>query len=443
MANFGKLMNKIDDAAKLDALIKSGKVSQVPSPFDTSLIDKYLSPSLPEIPQQTVQDVVEQNIIQSPDLTSPQQVTADPITLTKKFNDEDVNVSEQSEQMGPSELKQLIDDRNSKLSAIGMAEAASDIGRAIAGAGRLPDQKANFGTAKELVNQQVKDYDVLQKDTDEQARRNPNSSLSKTTRQTVVDALRMMGRAQLADSVEQRGLSAKQLEDAFGQYNLNNMLSAHQATEARKAQYAMMAQERRDRKEQSANVKDIARLDNMNKLINDSLARNTTKLGRISNIKRSAEAIEALVGNNDPNKLTPPQVFEIAKSLDAMLSSGATTISGTEHLMPKGYGVKYANVAEFFKNEPQAAAQGGYVKQALHTIEREKNLAKKQLLEEKNKLISSYKDLKNKMPEAWDTVMRTHGLSEDDNSDDTVSSINLHPKVLSGIEAELAKRGGK
>jgi len=334
------------------------------------------------------------------------KVTTDPVTVTKQYKNDDKPVAFKD----VNDLATMQQEARDKNRNIAMMEGMSDISKAIAGEGRVDLKPTNLDVLRNLANQPLKDREGLLKDNEDKAKRDPNSDLSKMQRQTVVDMMNKMGRRQLADSIMAKGLSAKQLEDAFGQVGITQMMSSYEAAETRKAMALQASALAGNRRQDKIDEKDQRRFDQVNKLMTADIARGSTAFGRNANIIRASDAIAALVEGHDPNTITPQQAFEVAKSLDAMLSMGGTTQSGTEHLMPKGAMMKYANLAEFFKNEPQAARQGGYIKQAMNTIKRERVLAQRKIGLTAKALLGSYRDLEKKHPEAWNTMLQSQGI---------------------------------
>ena len=225
------------------------------------------------------------------------------------------------------------------------------------------------------------------------------SDISKAYRETVRSRFKLIGK----NVNIPENMSASMLSKLYPTTDLVDDFIKLKGVEERMLLTKQMNNEKLDEK-------DHRRLDQAGKLIESDLARNNTAFGRNANIIRSADAIETLVAGKDPAKLTNPQLFEIAKSLDAMLSAGAVTQSGTEHLMPAGWGRKYATISEFITNNPAAARQSGYVKQALDTVAREKELAKNKVTVASKSLLASYQDLAKKQPEAWNAMLQLKGL---------------------------------
>jgi len=150
-----------------------------------------------------------------------------------------------------------------------------------------------------------------------------------------------------------------------------------------------------------------------NRLIAAGLASSRSAFGRAANIHRSAEAIEQLATAMEPDELDTRQIMEIARNLDAMLASGAPTISGTKKLIPVTMSGDMARITEYITSLPKGAGQGEFVKRMLETVDREKSLALKQMKREKQSILAGYSDLPDKDPQKWKTMMRIHDLPMD------------------------------
>lgn len=332
-------------------------------------------------------------------------------------------------------LSELQQNRRNDMATLAMLEAADRFGTALAGSGHLQYQGGKFDNLKGLANMPLEDFltsDKFKKENekftldtelskmnlekaksqvnDDKAKSDPNSDISKVARASVIDSLNKIGRKDLAKTVTDK-MSSKQIEDIFGQYNLTNMVTNFENQQNRMELAKMRGAEKADQNKAKMEEKDIKRLDAANKIVTASLSRNNTAFGKSANILRSAEAIEQLVGNN-PN-LDSRQITEVARNLDAMLSSGAATISGMKKLIPSTMSGDMAKIQEYISNHPQGAGQAEFVKRMMETVEREKALAKKQIQRESKKILSSYADLQKKQPEAWNTMIQAHGLPED------------------------------
>lgn len=362
-------------------------------------------------------------------------------------------------------LNQLQQERRDNQRMLAMTEAADRFGAALAGTGHLKYEGGKFDNLKNLADMPVQDYmtsDKFKKDNakyaidtemsklnlekaksqmnDEKAKNDPSSDISKVARASVLDSLHKIGRKDLAASITDK-MSSKQIEDIFGQYNLTNMVTNFESQQNRLELDKIRAGEKAASNQEKMNEKDTRRLDQANKIVTASLARSNTAFGKTAGIYRAAEAIEQLVGN-DLN-LDNRQITELARNLDAMLSSGSPTIGGMKKLLPSTMSGDTAKIQEYLTGLPKGAGQQKFVKRMVETVEREKALAKKQMATESKKILSSYADLRKKQPEAWNTMIQAHGLPQD-MFDGEEHDESPHPEFnvnQSALEAEMKRRG--
>ncbi len=150
-----------------------------------------------------------------------------------------------------------------------------------------------------------------------------------------------------------------------------------------------------------------------NKLVEEA-ASSRSAFGKAANIRRSAEAIDTLIDQiPDKNNIDNRQIYELARSLDAMLSSGAATISGSEHLIPKTSSGDLAKIQEYITGIPKGAKQAEFIKRMQETVHRERDLASKQIRTAKDKFVAGYGDVKQKSPEKYKDIMKAHGMDEE------------------------------
>ena len=235
--------------------------------------------------------------------------------------------------------------------------------------------------------------------TDMKAMDDPNSDVSKTYREATRARFAMIGKkANIPDNMNGSTVSKLYpttdiVDDFIKLKGIEERMALVKATKSEKL-----------------DAKDHQRLDQANKLIQSDIARNNTAFGRNANIIRSADAIEALVAGKNPNDITPQQIYEVAKNLDAMLSSGAATVQGTQKLIPQGINMKTATLQEFLTNSPSPAKQKAYVLQTMDTIKRERDLARDKIQNASRGMLSSYQDLAKKQPEAWNAMLQLNNL---------------------------------
>jgi hypothetical protein len=227
----------------------------------------------------------------------------------------------------------------------------------------------------------------------------PNSDASKS--------LRSMAKADLEKAgvkLDLGSMSYNQLTSVFP--HLSRMAERIESAKLRQQQ---AAETKRDREE----LKYAKMGSELNNKITEEIASSRSVFGKAANIKRSAEAIEQLMGQMpDPNNLDSRQIKEIARSLDSMLSMGAATVSGTKGLVPSSLAGDFNSIVEYISNIPRGQKQGQFVKRMMETVQREKELAKKQIDNTKTKIIGGYSPLRQKAPEMYKEILERHGLTD-------------------------------
>lgn len=201
-------------------------------------------------------------------------------------------------------------------------------------------------------------------------------------------------------------------------------------------------------KQDKADEKDIKRLDTANKLITSEVASGRSAFGVAAKNLQSIGNVKALLeGALDPNDLDTRQVYELAKSLDRILSQSGGTISGTEHLTPDTARSRLSKLIEYVTNKRQGAQAGSFVENMSHAFDREEKQAKHQINSASKALLSSYLDLKDKprTKDLWDAMILNHGLNPDDFEKGAAGLIkqekSYSPKQEQGIENVMKANG--
>lgn len=320
-----------------------------------------------------------------------------------------------------------------------MARASSQLSAGIAGHGAEADvggaemllktsglPMEQYRQRQEQQDQLIKRKVALEELRDKQNRRDPNSGISKSTREFISavypDATKLPNFNSLpADDAERLFPKLVQLHD--------NKLKM----EALKLEKARVANEKEDK-----------RFTEFNNKITAEIASSRSAFGKAANNFAAAERIEALAAGRDPNELTTREIAEMAINLDGLFRGGQPTISGTEKLIPKTYRADAAKIQEYITNEVQGAHQGQFVRAMLETVGREKALAHDQVRRTQGKVIAGYEDLKSKNPDRWNNVMASQGLPSEGLSKETVDSrAPKTPKVLDQKTHEAPKTGFK
>lgn len=250
--------------------------------------------------------------------------------------------------------------------------------------------------------------------TDATKRADPKSDASLLAQASTLDALKRMGRKDLAAMLEKKPLSAAELEKTFGNMSLSNMVSAYEAQQNRLLISQQNAETKKLATAEKMDNTNVKRLDQVSKLIDADMQRINTPIGKAANLANTAERLEALVRDVSPENVTNQQMYELARGLDAMLTPGAGSISGTKHLLPVGWRTHWANLAEFAGNKPVGAGQAAYVKQIMKTIGREKEISRAQISRAVHGAVGSYLDLsktkEGKPSEAWNSMLQMKGI---------------------------------
>lgn len=345
------------------------------------------------------------------------------------------------------EMKQALADKRNNQAMLMIAQGAHTAGMSLAGVKPNEEYTKQF---QELASAPVEDIKTLRKSLgekltlDEQkAMYDPNSQASQVQRKAMRDMLSKIGYKSLSDKITD-DMSAKQVQSIMGNLNIQNLMQQYETMQNRKEIQAMKQTQLKEAAAGKLDDKDTKRLDQANKTIQAELARNNTAFGRNANIVRSANALETLISTVDPKDINERQIFEIAAGLDAMLSSGASTVSGRQHLIPSSWAKDKAKIAEYLTNRPKGAGQEAFVKQMMETVAREKAVAQQQLQQSSRKALASYSDLKKRHPEVWNFMLKQNELPEDIfETDQNVSTQPVSGQVYdarteSGIKAFMA-----
>lgn len=242
---------------------------------------------------------------------------------------------------------------------------------------------------------QVKDEEAVRQEAE---KNDPNSALSK----------------QYQELVKSMGVPVKGNESAATLIKALPFLQQYQSQkenrEARKEQAALEREKIAATKALLIDEKANKEFKDMSQKLTSEIASSRSAFGKGANIVRSAEAIEKLVEGIDPKDIDVRQITEIARNLDAMLSQGAATISGTKKLIPSSFAGDAAKIAEYITSQPKGARQGEFVKRMIETVEREKELAKQQIIRTQNKILAGYGHLKEKYPSRYNEILEEHEI---------------------------------
>lgn len=290
---------------------------------------------------------------------------------------------------------------------ISLGQAAEKFGSAIAMT--KPGDQSFYEQQMKLAGgftEQVKDEEAVRQEAE---KNDPNSPLSK----------------QYQELVKSMGVKLTGNESAATLMRALPFLQQYQSQkenrEARREQAAIEREKIAATKALLTDEKANKEFTKMSEKLTSEIASSRSAFGKGANIVRSAEAIEKLVEGIDPKDIDVRQITEIARNLDAMLSQGAATISGTKKLIPSSFAGDAAKIAEYITSQPRGARQGEFVKRMIETVQREKELAKQQIIRTQNKILSGYGHLKEKYPERYNEILQEHDIPTDGSTRETQS----------------------
>jgi hypothetical protein len=297
---------------------------------------------------------------------------------------------------------------------VGLAQAAERMGSAIAMV--KPGDQTPYEQAMKLAGGITDDFKEEVAMADEAEKRDPKSAISKTYQ----DFFKSMG---VAITGNESAEVLMKVLPFVQQYQ-----SQKENREARMVQQQIQRETLAANKAILMDEKAQKDLIKMSEKLNAEIASSRTAFGKGANIIRSAEALETLVSQMNPRDINTRQIQELARGLDAMLSQGAATISGTKKLVPESYSADLAKIIEYISSKPKGAGQEAFVKQMMETVAREKETAKRQMLKTQNKILSGYGHLKEKYPERYNQILTEYGIPTE-TSKEEVSLSQKNPKV--------------
>lgn len=271
-------------------------------------------------------------------------------------------------------------------------------------------------------------------------KRDPDSEISKGYRESLKSLGLDVPDTMTADAIERTKMAdvakttyAKRIQ-MEGQADIAKYRAQEQGARAKEASEARQSASA-DRQNAALDAKNTKRFDDLSKLLKEEAQSSRSTIGKAANGVFSANKITSLLDQADAQggKLTNPQMAEIASSIDSMIKGGASTVSGTEHMMPKTLVQKYGDMATFLTSNPQPQEMKLFIKQMRDTVEREKSVSNAAIDTYKKKSLSSYHDLQKADPEKWNDIMAAYGLNENDTADLQPSSksqqVNVPGKI--------------
>lgn len=199
------------------------------------------------------------------------------------------------------------------------------------------------------------------------------------------------------------------------------IVQAYEADENRKARIELSKNNAEakstaagEKKTERADKETTTRFDKMGKLIDAEITSGRTSMGQDATGLRAIENAQALIhGTKDLNSLDNRQVYEAARVLDRVLSGGVGSTTSSGKLTPETAKSYFNGLIEKATNQRHGADLGSFMKNMDETFTREGNVARERVQKTQKKLLGSFKDLKDKDPEKWQTIMTQHGLPND------------------------------
>jgi len=300
----------------------------------------------------------------------------------------DLTKSSQEQSDFNKKIQQLMESRDKQQLVAQLGKAAEIIGSGISHS--KPVSQEAYDEIAKNADQPLKDFASKL----EMRKFDPNSDISKSYKQFA----KQIG-VKVSDSSSAADL--EKLTPLMEKY-----MQAKEAAAARRDMRAMAQQVRDDEKLNK-------RFSEANNKIASEISSSRSAFGKAANVHRSAEAIERMTDGIDPNNLDSRQITELARNLDAMLSSGQATISGMKKLIPETFSGNTMKIAEYISGLPKGARQGEFVQRMLETVRREKELAGDQIKRTQRKILAGYEDLQKKDPERFRRLLEIHELPQD------------------------------
>lgn len=325
-------------------------------------------------------------------------------------------------------------------------------------AGGIAKVNPNTSDSDEMMKQvglPVQEFQMRQ----QQEAHDPNSGISQGLRSYMQKLGVNVSEGATAAQIQQvlpfvfKDIEAKQAQAAKSQDMAERLKERESEAKYRNEALKLQKQQMHDSRDQAREDKmaktDTDRLDKMSKAITAEVASSRSAFGQAARNFQSIQNAQALLhGEVDPNELDNRQVYELAKVLDRVLSQSGATIGGTEHLTPDTARGWLAKQMEYYTNKRQGAHAGDFIKTFAQTLDRESDIANKQMQRTQKSILSSYKDLKDKYPERFNEILSQHSIptsmehsSLDDQSTSSPAGMVLPSDARQKALDELKRRG--
>lgn len=384
------------------------------------------------------------------------------INPNKMPKDDDSNDSDDEAPKSSTGLQDAQNSRNNNIMLQGILKGGALIGNGLSRSN--PDQALKaIGENDKYVNLPVEEYNEQIKN----QQNDPNSPMSNTVKQYLTSKGIQVPEGSSAadlykiapflqkDSVLNAGIQKTIAGLVVKQSEGDKNRTLKGDIESRKAKaYADRTSAMQTGKEQSLGDKQDHEVDTgfekLEKRLTAETGSSRSAFGKSANVIRSSEAIQALLDQNPNGDLDNRQIKELARSLDSMLSNGASTVTGASGLVPSTASGDAAKIEEYLTGMPKGAGQQAFVKRLADTVKREKQIAQKQVNATQNKVLSAYSHLKQKAPDRYSDMMKAYGIepmiqdgpSPASNSAPAVDA-DLSKMSPDQLKAYIATHGGK
>lgn len=292
-------------------------------------------------------------------------------------------------------------------------------------------KKAGLENEKDLLDiNKMKRMATLEESLDQ-----PGTSVSQNLASSILTKTKKLGMN--LDPEQLNKMSANQLKLAFpwAQEDYKLAVEGEEKKAERASREKISAEDNASKKElqktmaeEKATAKDEKIVGDYEKRMKDDLDPDKARAGNLA--KNQAQVYQAdrlkqlyTESNGDVRNLDSRQMEELAIGLQKLLSSGQSSVTQVQALVPHTIRGNAAKLKEWLVNDPQGTNQIAFVQRMAETIERERNLAQDQVKSAQKKRLSAYSEFKKKNPERYDMILRAYGL--DDASNPSKETVNM------------------
>lgn len=118
----------------------------------------------------------------------------------------------------------------------------------------------------------------------------------------------------------------------------------------------------------------------------------------------------ALDEQGNIKNLSPAMITDLAAATAALSSNGHPAQAVIEHFLPKGSGMKVADIQEWLSNEPAGANQMGFIKQMVDLANREEKLIGHQMKAGQLQGVPNFAHLSKQDKKRYESILRGAGL---------------------------------